>query len=284
MRLVTFQHEHRTGFGRLLAGDLIIECGPLLGADLQSVRAVLEADALDEVRNVTEGRPADLRLADVRLLPPVLDPSKILCAGVNYREHREETSQPEVAYPTIFPRYADSQMGHEAPLLRPAETEQFDYEGELALVIGKAGRRIPAEKAFDHVAGYACYQDGSVRDWQMHSRQWITGKTFPGTGGFGPALVTADEVPDVTELHLTTRVNGEVLQSASVADLVFTIPQLIAYISTFTPLYPGDVLVTGTPGGVGLFRDPQVFLKAGDIVEVEIDGIGTLRNAVTQEA
>ncbi|MEU4169240.1 fumarylacetoacetate hydrolase family protein [Streptomyces sp. NPDC026665] len=283
MRLVTFQYEGRTGFGRLTDGDAIVECGPLLGPALQSVRAVLEAGALEEVRRATEGRPAELRLADVRLLPPVPDPSKILCAGVNYRDRREETSQPEVRYPTIFTRFADSQTGHETPLLRPAETEQFDFEGELAVVIGRPGRRIAPEAAFDHVAGYACYQDASVRDWQMHAGQWITGKTFPGTGGFGPALVTADEVPDITALHLTTRVNGEVMQSASVADLIFTIPQLIAYVSTFTPLAAGDVLVTGTPGGVGLFRDPQVFLHEGDVVEVEIDTIGTLRNHVTKD-
>lgn len=285
MRLVTFRHSGRTGFGRLTKeGDAITECGGLLGPELRSLRAVLEAGAVDELGRVSEGRSGDFKLADVELLPPVPDPGKILCAGVNYRSHREETSRPENAFPTVFPRYADSQVGHDQPLLRPLETEMFDYEGELALVIGVGGRRIPAKEAFAHVAGYACYQDGSVRDWQRHSGQWVSGKTFPATGGFGPALVTRDEVEDVTALKLVTRVNGDVRQSASLADLIFSIPELIAYISTFTPLSPGDVIVTGTPGGVGLFREPPTFLQPGDVVEVEVPGIGTLRNPIAQES
>jgi 2-keto-4-pentenoate hydratase/2-oxohepta-3-ene-1,7-dioic acid hydratase in catechol pathway len=284
MRLVTFRQGHRTGWGRLTDdGEAIIDCGGLLGEAVDSVRGVLEAEALDRVTELTEGREPGLKTADVDLLPPVPDPAKILCAGVNYRTHREETSRAESEYPVIFTRYPDSQIGHEQPLVRPAETEHFDYEGELAVVIGRPGRRIAEEDAFGHVAGYACYQDGSVRDWQRHTGQWVPGKTFPGTGGFGPALVTADEVPDITACSLVTRVNGEVRQSASISDLIFTIPQLIAYVSTFTPLSAGDVLVTGTPGGVGLFRTPPVFLQSGDVVEVEIDGIGTLRNPVVQE-
>ncbi|MFC1407359.1 MULTISPECIES: fumarylacetoacetate hydrolase family protein [Streptacidiphilus] len=285
MRLVTFRRNGRTGFGRLTGdGDAVIDCVPLLNPELGSVRAVLAAGALEQVREASEGRTGDVKLADVELLPPVPDPAKILCAGVNYRTHREETSRPESAYPTVFPRYADSQVGHDQPLVRPAETETFDYEGELAVVIGTGGRRILAEDAFAHIAGYACYQDGSVRDWQRHSGQWVPGKTFPATGGFGPALVTADEVADVAALDLVTRVNGEVRQSASVGDLIFSIPELIAYISTFTPLAPGDVIVTGTPGGVGLFHEPPVFLQPGDVVEVEISGIGTLRNPIAAEA
>ncbi|WP_234545197.1 fumarylacetoacetate hydrolase family protein [Streptomyces shenzhenensis] len=285
MRLVTFRHNGRTSFGRLTGdGEAIIDCGPLLGAELPSVRAVLAAGALEQLRAATEGRTGDIKLADAVLLPPVPDPAKILCAGVNYRTHREETSRPEASFPTIFPRYADSQVGHDQPLVRPAETEAFDYEGELAVVIGTGGRRIPAEDAFAHIAGYACYQDGSVRDWQRHTGQWVPGKTFPDTGGFGPALVTADEVPDAVALELVSRVNGEVRQSTRVSDLIFSIPELIAYVSTFTPLAPGDVVVTGTPGGVGLFREPPVFLQPGDVVEVEISGIGTLRNPVIGEA
>ncbi|MEU6147476.1 fumarylacetoacetate hydrolase family protein [Streptomyces sp. NPDC047081] len=284
MHLVTFRHNGRTSFGRLTRdSDAIIDCADVLSPELGSVRAVLAAGALEQVRAATEGSAGDVKLADVELLPPVPDPAKILCAGVNYRTHREETSRPENAYPTVFPRYADSQVGHDQPLIRPTETESFDYEGELAVVIGKGGRRIPAEDAFAHIAGYSCYQDGSVRDWQRHSGQWVTGKTFPATGGFGPALVTADEVPDVAALNLVCRVNGEVRQSASVADLIFSIPELIAYISTFTPLAPGDVIVTGTPGGVGLFREPPVFLQPGDVVEVEISGVGTLRNPIAGE-
>ncbi|ABH00503.1 probable hydratase (plasmid) [Rhodococcus jostii RHA1] len=280
MKLVTFRRADRVSFGRL-EGDAVIDLGPVFEGRYAGLRDVLEQDALDEIR-AAEGA-ATLALSDLELLPPIPDPNKILCAGVNYHAHREEASRAAAEYPTIFPRFADSQVAHGGPLLRPAETARFDYEGELAVVIGRGGRRIPAEKAFDHVAGYSCYNDGSVRDWQRHTAQWLPGKTFPATGGFGPALVTADEVGDPSRLQLTTRVNAEERQSASVADLIFDIPALIAYISTFTPLAPGDVIVSGTPGGVGLFRDPPVFLKPGDVVEVDIPGVGLLVNTVADD-
>lgn len=282
MKLVSFRHGGRTSFGRLV-GDKVIDCGPLFDGRYASVRDLLERGGLGAVAEETEDRPADFGLDEIELLPPVPDPGKILCAGVNYRTHREETSHRPADRPTVFPRYADSQIGHRQPLIRPRETERFDYEGELAVVIGKPGRRIPVQDAFDHVAGYSCYNDGSVRDWQRHTQQWVPGKTFPGTGGFGPALVTRDEISDLAALTLTTRVNGEVRQSASLADLIFDIPALIAYMSTFTPLAPGDVIVTGTPGGVGLFREPPVFLQPGDTVEVDIDSIGLLVNTVASE-
>ncbi|MGB9036812.1 MAG: fumarylacetoacetate hydrolase family protein, partial [Paeniglutamicibacter sp.] len=179
--------------------------------------------------------------------------------------------------------FADSQMGHLQPALKPASTEQFDYEGEMALVIGKEAYRVSEDEAWDHIAGYAAYNDFSVRDWQRAASQWTPGKNFPGTGAFGPYLVPAQVLGDVTKLTLQTRVNGEVRQKASVADLYFTIPQLIAYITGFTRLSPGDVIVTGTPGGVGLFT-PEGLLSAGDVVEVEITGLGILRNTVVDAA
>jgi 2-keto-4-pentenoate hydratase/2-oxohepta-3-ene-1,7-dioic acid hydratase in catechol pathway len=223
-----------------------------------------------------------LGVDQVEFLPVIIDPRKILCIGVNYRAHQEETGKEPPSAPTVFTRFADSQMGHLRPAVRPESTTQFDYEGELALVIGKPAHRVSEEQAWDVIAGYAPYNDFSVRDWQRAASQWIPGKNFPDTGAFGPYLVPASDIPDVSALTLETRVNGEVRQSASLSDLIFAIPQLIAYVSGFTPLGPGDIIVTGTPGGVGLFMDPQGLLSHGDVVEVEISGLGLLKNEVVQ--
>ncbi|MDR7085089.1 2-keto-4-pentenoate hydratase/2-oxohepta-3-ene-1,7-dioic acid hydratase in catechol pathway [Arthrobacter ginsengisoli] len=226
--------------------------------------------------------------ADIEFLPAITDPGKVICIGVNYRSHQNETGnaahQKEQKAPTIFTRFADSQMGHLQPALMPATTNEFDYEGEMALVIGKQAWHVAEDEAFDYVAGYSAYNDFSVRDWQLATTQWTPGKNFPGTGGFGPYLVPAADLGDVTKLTLETRVNGDVRQKASVADLYFTIPQLIAYITGFTPLSPGDVIVTGTPGGVGRFMTPSGLLNEGDVVEVEITGLGVLRNTVVPSA
>jgi len=229
------------------------------------------------------GEPADHTFDAVAHDPVIPDPDKIICAGLNYHDHVTETGREESAYPVLFARFAGSQVGHGQPLVKPRESDRFDYEGELAVVIGKAGRRIGEANALDHVAGYACYNDGSVRDWQRHTHQFLPGKTFANTGGFGPWLVTADEIPDPTTLHLKTRVNGTVVQDAGVSLLIHSIPRLVAYCSTILPLLPGDVIVTGTPGGVGARRDPPLFLKHGDVCEVEISQIGTLSNPVVAE-
>jgi 2-keto-4-pentenoate hydratase/2-oxohepta-3-ene-1,7-dioic acid hydratase in catechol pathway len=230
--------------------------------------------------------PASFRTAptyaesDIEFLPAITDPGKIICIGVNYRSHQEESGKTEQKAPTVFTRFADSQMGHLQAAQMPATTTRFDYEGEMALVIGKEAFHVSEDEAFGCVAGYAAYNDLSVRDWQLAASQWIPGKNFPGTGGFGPYLVPAADLGDVNELTLETRVNGETRQKASVSDLYFTIPQLIAYVTGFTRLSPGDVIVTGTPGGVGLFMQPSGLLSEGDVVEVEITGLGTLRNTV----
>ncbi|MGQ4814977.1 fumarylacetoacetate hydrolase family protein [Agrobacterium vitis] len=214
------------------------------------------------------------------MLPVIPDPSKILCIGVNYVAHREETKRPEVGHPTVFIRFADSQIGHGQPMIKPSQSECLDFEAELAVVIGRGGRDIAEEDAMQHIAGYSCYHDGSVRDWQRHSSQFAPGKNFPATGAFGPALVTPDEVEDYTQLSITGRLNGQVVQQATLADLIFPIPALIAYLSAFTPLSAGDVIVTGTPGGVGERRDPPLYMKAGDVFEVDIPGVGLLANPV----
>jgi 2-keto-4-pentenoate hydratase/2-oxohepta-3-ene-1,7-dioic acid hydratase in catechol pathway len=270
MLLVSFTYQGRDGVGRV-RGEELVEL------PVGSLRQLLEAGDLTAV--ATAGGPS-LPLSAITYRPVVPDPGKILCAGVNYRAHLAESGRAATERPTVFSRYADSQVGHDQPLVAPAVSDRFDYEGELAAVIGTAGAAIAVEDALGHVAGYACYNDGSVRDWQRHSHQWLPGKNWPGTGGFGPWLVTADEVGDPNDLTLTTRVNGEVRQRASTADLIFSIAELISYASSFTPLRPGDVIVTGTPGGAGAFREPPAFLVPGDVVEVEIERVGLLRNTV----
>lgn len=208
--------------------------------------------------------------------------AKILCVGVNYRPHIEEMGREVPTRPVVFIRFPDSLVAHDEPVIRPRISEQFDFEGELAVVIGREGRCIRRDEALEHVGGYCCFLDGSVRDWQRHTSQFTAGKNFECSGAIGPVVPAAD-VPDPGALELTTRVNGVVMQQGRVADLVFDVPYLIEYISTFTRLRPGDVIATGTPGGVGAARTPPVWLRDGDIVEVSIDGIGTLRNAVRDE-
>lgn len=222
-------------------------------------------------------------LADVSFLPVIPKPDKIFCIGINYASHIAETGRPVPEKPVVFMRYANSQVGAGQPIIQPLESEQLDFEGELAVIIGRRGRRIPNAEALDYVAGYACYNDGSIRDFQRHSSQFGPGKNFPSTGAFGPWLVTSDEIPDPSALTLVTRLNGQVMQQAPISDLVFDVPALVAYCSSFTELVPGDVIVTGTTGGVGLFRQPPVWMKQGDVVEVEISGVGVLSNPVHSE-
>jgi 2-keto-4-pentenoate hydratase/2-oxohepta-3-ene-1,7-dioic acid hydratase in catechol pathway len=282
VKLVTFERHGTVSYG-VADGGGIVDVGAQLGRRYSDLRAVLTADALAEVQTTAKKSGATLRRADVRLLPVIPNPAKIFCVGLNYRSHVAEMSRPESAYPAIFTRFADSQVGDGAPLLRPSLSTRFDYEGELAIVIGRGGRYIKEADALSHIAGYACYNDGSVRDWQRHTHQWVPGKNFPGTGAFGPWLVTADEIPDPTVMTLTTRLNGQVVQNAPLSNLIYTIPVIIAYLSAFTPLAPGDVIATGTPGGVGDRRDPPLYMKAGDVVEVEVDRVGVLRNTVQDE-
>ncbi|MNL28170.1 Ureidoglycolate lyase [compost metagenome] len=216
-------------------------------------------------------------------LPVIPNPGKIICVGLNYAAHREEVKRAVTSEPTMFVRFADSQSGHGRALVCPRESAAFDYEGEIAVIIGKAGRRISQARALEHVAGLACYNDGSIRDWQAHGTQWTAGKNFPATGGFGPWMVTSDELQPDSLLSLTTRLNGVVMQHTTTDLMLFPIPKLIEYISTYTTLEPGDVILTGTPGGVGFRREPPVFMQDGDAVEVEVQGIGVLRNHVVKE-
>lgn len=280
MKLASFRLQNKDTYGAVVDGGVIDLGKRLKHSDL---RSLIAAGALAEAAAAAKGAKPDAKLTDIAFLPVLPNPGKIICVGLNYKTHREETGRTETENPALFVRFADSQTAHLQPLVKPKASDKLDYEGELAVIIGKAGRHVPAEKALDIVAGYACYNDGSVRDWQNHTIQWTAGKNFPKTGSFGPWMVTADEIPDPTKLTLTTRLNGNVMQHTTTDLLIWPIDVLIKYITTFTELRPGDVISTGTPGGVGFKRNPPVFMKAGDTVEVEISSIGILENPIVAE-
>ncbi|MCP1445245.1 2-keto-4-pentenoate hydratase/2-oxohepta-3-ene-1,7-dioic acid hydratase in catechol pathway [Pseudomonas sp. GGS8] len=282
MKLASFIVQGRSTYG-VVDGEYVI--------DLESVKQTFGADLKQAIAN---NRLAELShevltslpripLAEVTFLPVIPNPGKVLCIGINYATHVRETGREMPTYPMIFTRFADSQTAHLQPIVRPKASHKLDFEGELAVVIGKPARHVKQADALDYVAGYACYNDGSVRDWQKHTIQFVPGKNFPNTGGFGPWLVTSDEIGDPQGLELTTRLNGEVMQHTSTSDMIFDVRALIEYCSTFTELAPGDVIVSGTTGGVGAFREPQVWMKPGDEVEVEISRIGILRNSIVDE-
>lgn len=282
MKLTSFARDGAASWGAVVDGG-IVDLGKAMGGKYPTLRSAIEGNALKEAATAADGAKPDATIDEVTLLPVIPDPDKILCVGLNYKSHIEETGRSDSDYPTIFTRFTNTQVGHGQPMIRPKDSTAYDYEGELALIIGTGGRHISEADALKHIAGYSCYNDGSIRDWQRHTSQFTPGKNFPGTGGFGPWMVTADEIPDPASMHLVTRLNGEVLQDATTDLLVFTVPVLINYISTFTELVPGDVIVTGTPGGVGFKRNPPVFMKDGDTVEIEIDKIGILSNPIADE-
>jgi 2-keto-4-pentenoate hydratase/2-oxohepta-3-ene-1,7-dioic acid hydratase in catechol pathway len=278
MKFVSFEYDGHDGFG-FWSGEIVFDLTGRLAPQVTTLKHALARGLLSQAPDRL-GQAPQLPLHDLKLLPVIPDPDKIICVGLNYDDHRKETKRPDSEHPTIFTRFADSQVGHGQPMLKPSFSERFDYEAELAIIIGRSGRNISEGNAMDYVAGYACYNDGSVRDWQRHTSQFTPGKNFPATGGFGPALVTPDEVGDYRLLPIQLRLNGTVMQDSHLANLIFPIEKLIAYCSTFTPLSPGDVIVTGTPGGVGDRREPPIYMREGDVVEVEIGTVGTLRNPI----
>lgn len=261
--------------------DRFIDTGAALSQRYADLKAAVAA-GFAGVQEAAAQAPS-VPLAEVEWLPVIPNPDKILCIGLNYETHRKETGRSEVEHPTIFARYANSQVGHLAPIVRPKVSVELDYEGELAVVIGRPGRYIARKNAFDHIAGFACYNDGSVRDFQRHTHQFTPGKNFVGTGAFGPWLMTRDELGPLDDLRLQTRLNGSVVQEATISQMIFDIARQIEYCSTFTRLEAGDVIVSGTPGGVGAKRNPPLWMKPGDVVEVEIDRLGILRNTVVAE-
>ncbi|MCA0303145.1 MAG: fumarylacetoacetate hydrolase family protein [Proteobacteria bacterium] len=280
MRLVTFRHADSLKFGAVVDGG-VVDLSARTGGRWPSLRAVLEARALPELAAAANGATPDFPLDAVALQPVIPDPGKILCVGINYASHAGEVGRALPSHPSVFSRFTSTLVAPGGAMVRPRASGDFDYEGELALVIGARCRAVPRERALSVVAGYTCFIDGSVRDYQKHSV--TAGKNFPGTGPLGPWLVTADEIPDPQTLELTTRLNGTVVQHDTTDHMIFDVAAIVSYLSTFTPLEPGDVIATGTPDGVGLGRKPPLWMKAGDRLEVEISSIGTLGAHVVDE-
>lgn len=280
MKLISFRHGAIDSYG-LVDDQQVLDLGAVAGAEAPDLKTALAKGLLSTLA----ARPAPvLPLSSVTLLPTLPNPGKIFCVGHNYEKHRQETGRAKVGHPSIFTRFADTLTAHRAPIVRPRVSTSLDFEGELAIVIGNGGRYIPEDEAMDHIAGFTCANDASVRDWQWHTQQFTPGKNFPATGALGPWLVTPEEITDLPAVTVTTRLNGQVVQQAPLADLIFPLPVIVAYLSSFTPLSPGDVILTGTPGGVGAKREPPLWMTPGDVVEVDISGVGLLRNEIVDEA
>jgi len=283
MKIASYLSNSKESYGKVVDDCIHDLAGRLPG--MPSLLELLRQDGLAKARAMTPQSRGGIPLAEVRLLPPVVSPGKILCVGVNYRGRPAEfKTADEPKYPSLFMRARTAQVGHLQDIILPLESEQLDYEGEIALIIGKGGRRIAEADALSHVAGYACFNEASIRDWMKHGVYNVTaGKNWDASGGFGPWMVTADEVADPLNMRISTRVNGRTVQDDTTANMIAPFTRLIEYISTFTTLEPGDVIVTGTPAGTGSKMDPPRWLKAGDVVEVEVAGVGTLRNTVRAE-
>ena len=279
MKIISFRDSDGESFGVVDDDGGVVDVGRK--GPYPTLRAALTADGLDEVAALAAGAAPDTTMDDVTLLPVVPDPDKIVCAGMNYKDHVAEFDREMPEHVTLFSRLHNTLVAHGDDIVRPTVSDNFDFEGELTLIIGKPGRHIAEADVLSHIAGYTCFLDGSVRDYQRHSV--TAGKNFYRTGPLGPWMVTADEIPDPTALRLITRLNGKEVQNCTTDLMIYSIPNIVSYISDFTPLEPGDVIATGTPAGVGNGRTPKLFMKAGDVIEVEISSIGTLRNTVIDE-
>lgn len=280
MKFISFRARGAARYG-VVDGNRVVDLTTRL--KYPDLKALIVADAFAEAGRAAKGATADFTLDEIAFDPVIPNPGKIICVGLNYQEHRNETGMTSHPLPATFMRWADTQIGHLEPMVRPRASEQLDYEAELAVVIGKGGRYIRERDAAAHICGYSCYNEGSIREFQRHASQWTPGKNFPGTGAFGPFLVTPDEVGELEGKKIQTRLNGKVEQSSTLDMMIYGPNKLIEYFSVFTPLSPGDVIVSGTPGGVGWVRQPPLWMKAGDVVEVEIDGVGLLRNPIVAE-
>ncbi|MEN8503544.1 MULTISPECIES: fumarylacetoacetate hydrolase family protein [Paraburkholderia] len=282
MKLISYRNGGRAGFGAV-KDEGVVDLTKRLPALADLTAVVSSRAALDEAQRLVDAAPADFALDAVALDPVIPRPNKIICVGINYVAHAAEAGRTVGQYPVIFHRFAETLVAHGAPLVRPKVSEHFDFEAELAVVIGKGGSHIKPAEAMNHVAGYTCFNDASVRDWQFHTHQYGMGKNFRGTGSLGPWLVTADEIRDYRELSIDGFLNGERLQTGKLSELAFDIPTLIAYVSQALDWQPGDILATGTPSGIGFKRQPPIFLKPGDTFDVVIPGVGTLSNPVADE-
>lgn len=281
MRFVSFEIDGQATYGLWNDDGSWLRVPANFASQYPDLKSAIAADRLDALEATTRQANQVIQASQGRLLAVIPNPGKVFCVGLNYKSHVAEMKRADSEHPAIFTRFADSLNAHGALLPKPKATKRFDFEGELAVIIGKGGRNISQADAFEHIAGYACFNDGTARDWQRHTHQWTPGKNFPATGPLGPYMASRKAIPDVNQLTLESRLNGQVMQHASLADLIFTLPVIIEYLSGFTTLSPGDVIATGTPGGVGDKREPPVYMDAGDVIEVEITGLGTLRNVVT---
>jgi 2-keto-4-pentenoate hydratase/2-oxohepta-3-ene-1,7-dioic acid hydratase in catechol pathway len=285
-RFATFSAGGRTGYG-VVSGDRIIDLSKRYGTTWPTLREVIEAGALARLADEAAGLTAELSLDEIRYEIPVPAPEKIICVGVNFPDRNEEYKDGQAApsNPSLFIRFPRSFTGHGQPLIRPPESPQLDYEGEIVIVIGKGGRRIPEVSALDHIAALSLSNEGTIRDWVRHAKFNVTqGKNFDRTGSIGPWLVPFTDEAQLADIKLETRVNGEVRQQDRTSRMIFSFRKIINYVSTFTTLVPGDVILTGTPTGAGARFDPPIWLKPGDVVEVAAEGIGTLINPVADEA
>ncbi len=282
MKFITYSHQGETSYGTI-KGSGIVDLGQRMGGDLKQLIA---SNQINKAMELADSQSGDLPLSEVSYLPTIANPEKIICIGVNYAnrnaEYKDNSDDPE--YPSVFMRTPDSLTGHDQPLIRPPESIQLDYEGEIVIVIGKSGHRIPEEQALSHIAGLTIMNEGTLRDWVRHAKFNVTqGKNFVHSGSLGPWMVSADEFSDYNDLWVTTRVNGEVRQHDTTANLMFPFRYLISYLSTFFILKPGDIISTGTPNGAGARFDPPKYLAPGDLVEVEVSGIGQLDNSIADE-
>ena len=286
MRLATYKINERITYGSVVEtaeGIGFTDIGAIHGNNL---RKWIELDALDRLKEIAKDLPIAYTEKEIKYLPPIITGQKIVCIGVNYAkrnaEYKDNSDLPK--YPSVFLRYHDSFVGHNQNIVRPPESEKLDYEGEIVIVIGKGGRRIPREKALSHIAGLTLMNEGTIRDWVRHAKFNVTqGKNFDNTAVIGPWMITADEVSDYANLNIQTRVNGELRQNDNTSNLMFPFDYIVSYLSTFMTLKPGDMISTGTPNGAGARFDPPIYLKPGDVVEVEAAGVGILRNGVEDE-
>lgn len=281
MKFISFNLNGSPSYGVTDETNITDLTGKILGA--RTLKELISKNGISEAKKYATENPGKINYKETELLPVIPDPGKIICVGLNYHDHVIETKRTIEENPVIFHRFPDSQTAHLQNIQRPQVSTHLDFEGELAVIMGDAGSHVQEKDALKHIVGFSCYNDGSIRDWQQHTRQFGMGKNFQKTGSFGPHMVLAEDIPDYKSLSLETRLNGKVMQSANLSQLIFDIPLLIAYVSKALPWRAGDVLVTGTPGGVGAKRNPPVFMKQGDKVEIEISSIGVLSNEINDE-
>jgi len=281
MKFVSFLQKSQAKFGISDGKNITDLTGKINGAN--TLKELISNKGIEEAKQYAKKNPGDISLDKIEYLPVIPNPGKIICVGLNYSEHVKETGRTVEQNPVIFFRVPESQTAHEQPIQKPKVSESLDYECEMAVIMDEAGKHIDPKDALKHIIGYSCYNECTVREWQQHTRQFGMGKNFEKTGSFGPHMILAENIPDYTKLTIQTRLNGKVMQDAKLSQLIFDIPSLISYVSKAIPWRAGDVLVTGTPGGVGFKRKPPIFMKDGDKVEVEISEIGVLSNIIKDE-